>query len=398
MKIIFLTLAKINTINNQGIYSDLLRKFREKGHEIIIVSPTERKYKNKTNYINEGGIKILNVWTTNIQKSCLLEKGITTLFIEFFYYSAIKKYVNYKNVDLILYSTPPVTFTYLIRRLKKASNAKTYLMLKDIFPQNAVDLKLINYSGIIYNYFRKKEKKLYNVSDYIGCMSPANIKYLLENNPEIDKKKVEVNPNSIEIKNNYYGSGTNFYHKYNIPNDKTIFIYGGNLGKPQGIDFLIANIEYCRSLREAFFLIIGDGTEYKNLINWIQNERINNALLIKELPKSEYDEIIKIAHVGLIFLSPHFTIPNFPSRILTYMQNSLPVICATDSITDIGEISEVNKFGYKCLTCDYITFFDLVKKLLNKNLREEMGKRGFEFLKTEYDVQISFNKIIEKIE
>jgi len=398
MKILFLTLARIESIEAQGIYPDLLRKFRDNGHEITIVCPTERKYGNKTKYIQEGGVSILNVWTTNIQKTNFFEKGITTLFLEFYFFNAIKKYVNYKDVDLILYSTPPITFTYLIQQLKKASNAKTYLLLKDIFPQNAVDLNLINNKGILYKYFRKQEKVLYKISDFIGCMSPANLNYVLENNPEIEKKKLEVNPNSIEVKENSFGLGTDLYIKYNIPRNKIIFIFGGNLGIPQGIDFLKLNIAYCKSIKEAFFLIIGDGTEYDNFSHWIQTEGIINALLIKELPKSEYDEIIRLSHVGLIFLNPLFTIPNFPSRILSYLQNNLPVICATDLVTDIGEIAVNNNFGYKCLTSDSQAFFEYVIKLLNKNLRITMGQNGFEFLCNEYSVENSFNKIIEKIQ
>jgi len=397
MKILFLTLARIDSIEAQGIYPDLLRKFRDNGHEVTIVSPIERKYGNKTKYIQESGVRILNVWTTNIQKTNLLEKGITTLFLEFYYNKAIKKYINYKDIDLILYSTPPITFTNLIKQLKKASNAKTYLLLKDIFPQNAVDLKLINSNGMIYKYFRKKEKVLYQISDFIGCMSPANLNYVLENNPEIEKKKLEVNPNSIELKENSFGLVTDLYIKYNIPRNKIIFIFGGNLGMPQGIDFLKVNIDYCKSIKEAFFLIVGNGTEYDNLSHWIQTEGIINALLIKELPKSEYDEIIRLSHVGLIFLNPLFTIPNFPSRILSYLQNYLPVICATDLVTDIGEIAVNNNFGYKCLTSDYEAFFEYVTNLLDKNLRITMGKNGFEFLCNEYSVENSYNKIIEKL-
>jgi glycosyltransferase involved in cell wall biosynthesis len=397
MKILFLTLARIDCIEVQGIYPDLLRKFRDNGHEVTIVSPAERKYGNKTKYIQQSGVRILNVWTTNIQKTNILEKGITTLLLEFYYYKAIKKYINYKDIDLILYSTPPITFTNLIKQLKKASNAKTYLLLKDIFPQNAVDLNLLKYGGIVYNYFRKQEKVLYKISDFIGCMSSANLNYVLENNPEIEKNKLEVNPNSLEVKENSFGLVTDLYIKYNIPRNKIIFIFGGNLGIPQGIEFLKVNIAYCKSIKEAFFLIVGDGTEYDNFSHWIQTEGIINALLIKELPKSEYDEIIRLSDVGLIFLNPLFTIPNFPSRILSYMQNCLPVICATDIVTDIGETAVNNNFGYKCLTSDSEAFFEYVIKLLDKNLRITMGKNGFEFLCKEYSVENSYNKIIEKL-
>ena len=397
MKILFLTLARIDSIEVQGIYTDLLRKFRDNGHEVTIVSPAERKYGNNTKYIQEGGVRILNVWTTNIQKTNLLEKGITTLFLEFYYYKAIKKYVNYKDVDLILYSTPPITFTYVIKRLKKASNAKTYLLLKDIFPQNAVDLNYLKYGGLLYKYFRNQEKKLYRISDFIGCMSPANLDYLQKNNSEIEINKLEINPNTIDVQEYSKNVNIDIYNKYKIPKDKIIYIFGGNLGVPQGIEFLKKNIANCKSISEAFFLIIGHGTEYHNFRNWIEIEKISNALLINEVPKSEFDEIIKLSHVGLIFLNPNFTIPNFPSRILSYMQNYLPVICATDSVSDIGKIAFENNFGFNCLTSDFDAFFNYIVKLLNKEIRTQMGKNSYNFLIKEYNTDITYNKIVNKI-
>jgi len=397
MKILFLTLAKIDRIENQGIYTDLLRKFRDNGHEVIVVSPIERKFGNSTKLITSDGVMLLNVWTTNVQKTSLFEKGISTLLIEVLYFFAIKKYVDIKDVDLILYSTPPITFTNLIEWLKNKSNAVTYLLLKDIFPQNAVDLRLMSKGSLMYRYFRKKEKKLYHISDSIGCMSPRNLNYLIKENPELSLQKLEINPNSIETKYIENIKKGNLYDKYRIPRGKVIFIFGGNLGLPQGIEYLKGNIKYCQSLSEAFFLIIGDGTEYLNVYNWIESERLDNVLLIKEISKSEYDEILNLVHVGLIFLNPLFTIPNFPSRLLSYLANKLPVICATDNQTDIGEIATKNNFGFNCLTSDYHVFFEHVSILLNANIRDNMGINGYRFLKKEYSVDKSFELIMEKV-
>ena len=50
-----------------------------------------------------------------------------------------------------------------------------------------------------------------------------------------------------------------------------------------------------------------------------------NAKLYPYLPKEEYDELVPACDVGLILLDPRFTIPNFPSRLLTYMEFSMPV-------------------------------------------------------------------------
>ena len=99
----------------------------------------------------------------NITKTNLIEKGISTLRISSQYKSAIKKYFSDVKLDLILYSTPPITLVNCIEYVKKRDGAKTYLLLKDIFPQNAVDLGMMQKSGVkglLYKYFRCKEKKL----------------------------------------------------------------------------------------------------------------------------------------------------------------------------------------------------------------------------------------------
>jgi hypothetical protein len=178
-------------------------------------------------------------------------------------------------------------------------------------------------------------------------MSPKNYKYLLDNNDFLDSSKIEVNPNSIELKeiSKNIDSVKLLKDKYKIPPNRTIFIYGGNLGRPQGIEYIIENINHCKSVISAFFIIVGNGTGYHTLEKWISQNNPSNILLLEEMTRSEYDDLITIADVGLIFLNPKFTIPNFPSRLLNYLQNKMPVISAVDLNTDIGEIAEMNKFG-----------------------------------------------------
>ena len=62
-----------------------------------------------------------------------------------------------------MYSTPPITFCRAVDYVKKRDNAQTYLLLKDIFPQNAVDIGMMSkqgIKGILYKFFREKEKRL----------------------------------------------------------------------------------------------------------------------------------------------------------------------------------------------------------------------------------------------
>ena len=122
MNILFLTLVKFNSINDRGLYTDLLRKFRDEGHQVSVVCPTERREKQSTSLTKEEGTSILKVKTFNIQKTNVFEKGIATLLIEYQYLSAIKKYFSDTKFDLILYSTPPITFSKVITYIKKRDN------------------------------------------------------------------------------------------------------------------------------------------------------------------------------------------------------------------------------------------------------------------------------------
>lgn len=397
MKILFLTLANINSIDDRAIYPDLLRKFRDEGHNIVILSPLERKYKKKTELISEFSCCILKVWTTNIQKTNILEKIISTLIIEFLYLRAINKYFREDKFDLILYSTPPITFTRLITNIKMRTNAKTYLLLKDIFPQNAVDLKMINKSSIAYKYFRHKEQKLYEISDYIGCMSQANKSYILKNNYGLNIDKIEVNPNSVYLDSklpNHSVTKTEVV-KFSFPEEKTIFVYGGNLGKPQGINFLLQIINYSQNNSKAFFVIIGSGTEFSFIYQWFNKFKPKNAILLTELPHSEYQMLLKKCHVGLVFLHPDFTIPNYPSRILTYMENKLPILFGVDKNTDVGRDAELGEYGFSCENGDLEAFIKYVDLLCNNiPLRERMGKNGYNRLLKDFNVNYSYKLIM----
>ena len=415
MNLIFLTLAHISDINQRGIYNDLMRKFRDEGHNVYIVTAAERKLGKETSLAVSHGVKILNVKTLNVQKTSIVEKGIGTLLMENQFKAAIKKYLGNVKFDLITYSTPPITFTNVVKYLKRKNpQAISYLQLKDIFPQNAVDIGMMSKTGIkglLYKFFRKKEQALYKASDFIGCMSPANVNFVLEHNPEIDAARVEVAPNSIEAPCPPKGenceneseddkvlreNNERYRKKYNLPIDKPIFIYGGNLGKPQGIDYLVKCLDANKNRKDCYFVVVGSGTEYPRLEAWYNANLNLNVKLMKGLPKADYDLLVRSCDAGLIFLDHRFTIPNYPSRLLSYLENKMPVLCATDVNTDIGKIAEENGYGYWCESVKPEDFTALVDKMLASD-RKAMGERGYEFLKQNYLVENTYNAIMRHL-
>lgn len=398
MNVLFLTVTSFTNINERGIYYDLMRKIISKGHSVFIVSPIERRYKQSTSLTNDGNCHILRVKTLNIQKTNVVEKGIGTVLLEYQFKSAIKKFLKNTKFDLIIYSTPPITITSTIEYIKKRDNARTYLLLKDIFPQNAVDLGMISNNGFLHKFFRRKENQLYMISDRIGCMSPANVYYLRANNPNLDIQRIHVNPNSIEVSSEITNvqDRDEIRKEFNIPANSTVFVYGGNIGKPQCVSFLLDIILNHNILGEAFFVIVGSGTDYNMVESWFNKNQPTNALLIPYLQKSKFDSLLSASDVGLIFLDPRFTIPNFPSRMLSYLEFSIPILAATDLNTDIGSIAQANGFGYYCENGDKDTFIKYVNILISNHLdRINMGIKGRSYLQSNYSVDVSYSLIFE---
>ena len=398
MKILFLTLVNINSIQDRNLYSDLMRKFRDEGHQVHIVTPSERRYNQQTSISQQDGIALLSIKTLNYQKTNLIEKGISTLLIEHQYLAGIKKYFPEVRFDLVLYSTPPITFTKVIRYIKQRDGAKSYLLLKDIFPQNAVDLGMIGKGGLIHRYFRRKEKKLYQVSDFIGCMSPANVEYVVRHNPGIDPQIAEINPNSIEpdAVAITWEAKVAIRQRYHIPPQATAFVYGGNLGKPQGIDFLLEVLNNNKERDDCFFVIVGSGTEFTKVESWFAANSPANTILLAGLPKAEYDQLIQSCDVGMIFLDRRFTIPNFPSRLLAYLEHQMPVIAATDKNTDLGRIIEANEFGFWGESGDLAAITNSISRLAgNDALIATMGQKGYDYLLNNYTSSHSYQIIMD---
>lgn len=385
MNILFLSLCEYESINDRDIYTDLLREFKKDNHKVYLVSPVEKKKNQETKLIDEGTSKILRVKIGNIFNTNVIEKGLSTILIESQMLKAIKRYFSSVKFDLVLYSTPPITFGKVVEFIKQRDNAKTYLLLKDIFPQNAVDLNMLSEKSLIYYYFREKEKKLYLYSDYIGCMSQANVDYVIKHNTEIDASKVEVCPNSITICKKEEIHKIELRKKYDLPVDKLIFIYGGNLGKPQCVDFIIDCLKLNENLEDRYFLICGKGTDFNKLKEYININKPNNIKVINGLPKNEYDELVQACDIGLIFLDKCFTIPNFPSRLLSYMEYSKPVIACTDKNTDIGTVIEEAGMGYWCESNDANKVKSLFDDAVAAGLQiDEMGKNAYQYLLNNY--------------
>ncbi len=386
MKILYL--SQRFGFTTSGIYADLMKELVNRGHDVCIItcsSDTHIDY-NSINYDN--GCKIFHIKVINQFCTNRIIKFIAQLQIAYKMRRKIKSLPDNIKFDLVLYPTPPITFAKLLSLCKKKYNATMYLMLKDIFPQNAVDLGMMRKGSLIYKYFRNMEKKLYKYSDFIGCMTHGNIEYLKENNKNIDENKIELFPNAIRCKG---------LSKHNIKpkGSQIIFLFGGNLGQPQDIPFLLRCIKSLSGYKLAKFIIIGNGTQSDMIEEYIRIEGCGNIQYMKELPRDKYEQYISNCDVGIVLLNVKFTIPNCPARMISYMSKGIPILASTDRCTDIRTIiCDQAKCGLWCPSDSVDSFCNLVKYFCEEADLEFLGSNGQEYIKKNYNVVDSV-KILE---
>lgn len=375
-------------------------EFVNKGHEVYVLCAGENA---SNNWISiENDINVLRVYTNKVRKVNKFRKALALFTLKLRLERAILRHWSNIKVDLIISHSPPITLSGLLKSLKRKFDAPLYYLLKDIWPHGPADLNLIWKYGIIFYYFRLHEIRLYKMADFIGCMSSMNVDYILRNNRFLTEDKVEVCPNTITVRNLTLRDNKSIIrNKYNIPEQVIVFIFSGNIGKAHGLRFYFNALEKLNDFAKAYFLIGGSGQYYNYVVREISRRRLTNVGFYRRLPSDEFDQLLLASDVGVILLDSKYTVPQFPSRLLAYLEAKKPVLCSVNKVTDIGKVVESAGCGLSTLHGDIDSFIQGVKYFCDNNNSgtiDRMKSNSYALLKQNFTSASSYNIIIKHFE
>lgn len=392
---LFLMFNYEDACKSDSMYNSLVAEFISNGHDVSVVA--FEKSGRDTGIYSEGIAKVLRVKTLPLMNVGPLLKGFSNLLLPHKYKQAIRKYLNDRRFDLIITPTPPITLTRLAATLKLRNNARLYLILRDIFPQNAVDVGFLKKWNPLYKYFRRMERNLYEISDSIGCMTQGNIDYILKHNPDLSPEKLHILPNWNKPSAYQTDSDEEIKEKYCLK-DKFIVIFGGTIGVSQKVDNVVDLAKLHMDKKDLIFLVVGKGTHKKYLERKVKTEGLENILIFDYLPRMDYEKIVSVANVGLISLNEKFTIPNTPSRTLAYYNFKKPIFAITDPNTDYGNVLKMDQSGLSCIYGDWDCYVNSFNELYRDgDLRKQMGENGFKVLHEKYTPERSYQIIMESL-
>jgi glycosyltransferase involved in cell wall biosynthesis len=390
VNVLLLSVAFPDLEASANLYGDLAVELATRGHSMHVATLLERKSGRETRLEAQQGIQVLRVASGDLFDVGFVRKGLTMLAVEGDFRRAMRQAWPSVRFDLVLYPTPPITFVGLVEELKREQGCATYLILRDIFPQNAVDVGVMR-KGIAYHYFRRVERRLYAVSDRIGCMSPANVDWVACDG--VPRSRLELLPNWRRLREPPPG-GRDLRDEWGLEG-KFLAVFGGVIGVAQELEFLADLAADCRDRRDIAFVVAGEGNRKAALQEKVARLGLDNLHVQDRVSTDDFARLIRQADAGLVNLDRRFTIPNYPSKVLDYMEARIPVLASLDRSTDFGAMLDASGAGLWSLTGDLPAYRRNLDRLAgDPELRRQMGARGRAHLEGHFTVERAVDTIL----
>jgi len=383
-----------STASSAKLIYDLALEFKKMGHSVTVVAPDDSISSSFT-YNIESGIEVIRIRTYKIKGAARLLRGFNELILSTTIWRKAKKYFLRNRFDLIAYYSPTIFFGPLIARLKKLYNCSAYLILRDIFPQWAVDVGILKAKGLFYKIIKLYEKKNYDASDCIGVQSAGDLKYFTDNGLDrIHNLEVLYNWMALDEKS---VAKRSYRVKIGL-NGKIVFFYGGNIGLAQDVDNLLRLAENLAKEPKAHILLVGDGSEVPRVKRVINQKGLTNITIHAPVPQEDYMTMLSEFDVGLISLDKNFRTHNFPGKMLGYMYHSKPILASINAGSDLKNVLDAHQAGLVCYNGEDDIFCEYAIRLVNdENFRKNLGRNARSLLESKFSVTTAANLILSHV-
>lgn len=415
MKILFLTIGLPDMNKGGGFYADLIQEMSNSGIEVTVLSPTLTHQVSGLH--QEGTCRVLRVNVPFLKKdTSLIRKGIGSLALNPCYIWAYNKYLAQDKFDYVFLSTPPSTVVDVAKVIKKMSGAKLYVILRDIQPEcgdrREVSKSILNrhdvydeckkpfgINRLVYKYLYIKSQQLYKLADFIGCMSPGNMEFVKTIAPYVEDSKNVLLPNWYKESNLIEpNDSVEIRKKYNLTG-KFIAIFGGNVGPQQAIWNIATLAKHFKNQNDIVFLVVGRGTKMRKLKELAANEHLGNIMFMPYMPRNEYEQVLKMADVGLISLDEKYKVPTCPSKVIGYMALHQPVIAMINEGSDYGDFY-IDRPGCGLWSAGLDNekmFANFEWMYTHPEERKAMGEAGYRYYKEHFDVKVVCKQLLDQL-
>lgn len=338
---------------------DLSREFVRQGHELTVLLPSS-ELREPWLLENFEGVNVVRLQAPRTKDIGYVRRTLGELLMPFaMLYRLSKSPMANERWDGVVWYAPSIFHGPFVSALKKKSRCKSYLVIRDIFPEWAVDMGLMG-QGLPYLFFDSVARYQYSVANVIGVQTPGNKQYF-ENWQRKTARK-------LEVLQNWLGKPASVRCSIRLSQTplagRKVFVYAGNMGVAQGMDILLELAAQLQCREDIGFLFVGRGSDSARLKTLAQAQMLNNVQFFDEIHPDEVPDLYSQCSVGMVALDPRHKSHNIPGKFITYMQSGLPVLAAVNAGNDLAKMIRDEQVGQVCESNQVDELVQLAEKLL----------------------------------
>lgn len=369
---------------------DLSREFARQGHTLTVLLPAADLDCPWT--LDEfDGVQVLRLRAPRTKDIGYVRRTLGELLMPFAMLRNLRKSpLAAQKWDGVVWYAPSIFHGPLVSRLKKISGCKGYLIIRDIFPEWAVDMGLMG-RGLPYRFFDAIARYQYSVADIIGVQTPGNLSYFDRWRHKPGRK--------LEVLQNWLDKPAQLSCTIRVDETRLakrkLFVYAGNMGVAQGMDILLDLAEKLIHRDDVGFLFVGRGSEALRLKDAAQARGLSNVLFLDEIHPDEIPDLYAQCSVGIVALDPRHKSHNIPGKFLTYMQSGLPVLANVNTGNDLVGLIQAEQVGQACESNQVDELLQMAETLLSQVETDEgISMRCKELFERQFSVEQTVRQIV----
>ncbi|MFA0254810.1 glycosyltransferase family 4 protein [Vibrio breoganii] len=368
----------------------------EQGHEVTVITPHFDSAQSALIQDRIDDVQIWRFYSGEIKDVGKVKRAINETLLSHRAWRAIKGHVGKDSFDGVVYYSPSIFFGSLVAKLKKRCQCQSFLVLRDFFPQWAVDSGLMREGSAIERYFRFFETLSYRQADMIGVMSEKNLEIFNHNTQglypaSILRNWANLSPHTVTA------DVSSLRQRLGL-SDEVIYFYGGNIGHAQDMANLMRLTKSMQSCDNAHFLFVGQGDEVELVKQLMLDWGLSNCTYLPSVTQNEFKDILAQVDVGLFSLSAQHSAHNFPGKLLGYMVQSLPILGSVNKGNDLMGLVNTSGAGFISVNGDDDLLFENAIKLQSDfELRKQTGAAGYKLLEKEFSVENIASSITQSL-
>ena len=315
---------------------DMAHALAAQGHQPLVLTPA---HNGAAGLQTIDGVQVLRVPAARTKDVPYWRRTLAELVLPWVLLRGLRRSaLRDVQWEGVVWYSPTIFLGPLVKAIKRKHGCPAYLIVRDLFPDWAVDAGVLRKGGLAYRCFKAVERFQYRQADIIGVQTPSNAPLVAKDTLGDARITVLHNWLSAPIPNTALPSPA-----LGALEGRVNFVYTGNMGVAQDMDAFVSLAQRMQDRSDVGFVFVGRGSETERLKLVAQS--LPNLLVLDEVEPAVLPALLARCHVGIVALHPAHHTHNIPGKLLTYLHAGLPVLARVNPNNDLLRLVEHEQVG-----------------------------------------------------